>query len=78
MNRIIVRSRVDGDGVLRVNLPIGKQDADREVQLTVEPLPGKKPMRQEEYVKWVEAMAGAWQGEFERPEQGKLQERDPL
>jgi desulfoferrodoxin (superoxide reductase-like protein) len=76
MNRTILKSRVDADGVLRVNLPLGTEEADQEVQVTVEPVPAKKPMTQEEYAAWVESMAGTWQGEFERPEQGEIHERD--
>jgi hypothetical protein len=75
---MIVKSRVDSDGVLRVSVPIGKDEANREVQVIVEPARPTAPLTQEEYVEWVESMAGSWQGEFERPKQGELQERDPL
>jgi hypothetical protein len=46
--------------------------------VTVEPLAAKKPMTQEEWRVWVDSMAGAWQGEFERPPQGEYEEREPL
>ena len=77
MNRIILKSRVGGDGVLHLTLPVGEADADREVQVTVEPLPSKT-MSQEEWRNSVLSTAGKWQGEFERPEQGELEEREPL
>ena len=78
MNRLIVKSRVGSDGVLRVTVPVGLDEADQEVQVTVEPVPGRTKMTQEEWAAWVQSMAGSWQGGFERPPQGELQERDPL
>ena len=78
MNRIIVKSRVDADGVLRVSVPVGKQEADREVQVTVEPVEPKKPMTQEEWAAWVASMAGTWEGDFERPPQPPPEEREPF
>ncbi len=36
MNRVVVRARVSGDGVLQLQLPIGKSEANKEVQVTVE------------------------------------------
>ncbi len=38
MDRIIVRSKLNSDGVLHLDLPVGKADADRDVQVTVEPI----------------------------------------
>jgi hypothetical protein len=63
--------------VLRVTVPVGKADADREVQLIIEPLPAVEKSRQD-YLDFLQATAGAWQGDFERPEQGEYEERDPL
>lgn len=34
---IVIKSRVGRDGVLQLNVPVGLQEADREVQITVEP-----------------------------------------
>lgn len=36
MTPIIVKSKVDNDGTLRVHLPIGENEAGKEVQVTVE------------------------------------------
>jgi len=77
MNRIVMTSRVDRDGVLHLTLPLGAEEADREVQVTVEPV-GPPPMTPEEWRRHVLATAGKWQGDFERPEQGELEEREPL
>ena len=78
MNRMVVKSRVGSDGVLHLALPVGVEEADKEVQITVEPITPKKAMTQEEWEAWVDSMAGSWQGDFERPPQGELEERDPL
>jgi hypothetical protein len=77
MNRVIVQSRVDGDGVLRVVVPMGAAEADREVQVTVDPL--SRPMgEQAEYIAWLDSIAGKWQGEFELMPQVGFETRDVL
>jgi hypothetical protein len=40
MNRIVVQSKVGNDGVLHLDLDIGQAEADKDVQVTVEPVPG--------------------------------------
>jgi hypothetical protein len=77
MNRMIVKSRVGADGVLLVEVPLGSQDANREVLVTIEPAAISRPAN-EEYSAWLQSVAGKWQGDFERPSQDKLEERDPL
>jgi hypothetical protein len=78
MNRIVVKSKVNSDGILNLSVPVGLEEADREVQVTVEPCPPKRSMTQEEWHAWVDSMAGTWQGDFERPSQGEYEEREPL
>jgi hypothetical protein len=79
MTPTVVTSRVGADGVLNVVLPLGPGEANREVRVTVEPIVKKSvDMTQEEWAAWVDAMAGTWQGDFERPPQGEFEERDPL
>ena len=77
MNRMSVKSRVGTDGVLQVNIPIGAAEAGRDVQITIEPdnAPSKT---QQEYWDFLDSTAGAWQGDFERPDQGQFEVRDPL
>jgi len=75
MNAMTVRSRVDADGVLRVAVPVGAEEADREVQVTIEPLPHRAD-EHAEYVEWLRSMAGRWKGEFERMPQGDFEVRD--
>ena len=59
MNRMVVKSRVGSDGVLHLALPVGPEEADKEVQVTVESITPKKEMSQEEWEAWVEATAGS-------------------
>jgi hypothetical protein len=77
MNRIVVRSRVGSDGSLRLTLPVGPAAADQEVQITVEPV-GPSALSPAEWRRRVLEAAGKWQGEFERPEQGEYEQREPL
>ncbi len=75
MQRLIVKSKVDRDGILRVTLPIGEAEADREVQLTIDPIfPPSETSK--DYLDFLEATAGTWQGDFERPQQGEYETRD--
>jgi hypothetical protein len=36
---MVVHSRVGTDGVLQLTVPIGPEEADKEVQVTIDPLP---------------------------------------
>ncbi len=76
MNRVVVRSRVGSDSVLHLAVPLGPADADTEVVVTVEP--ATATMSQEEWREAILATAGKWQGDWERPEQGEYEERDPM
>ncbi len=38
MNKIVVKSRVNSDGMLHLKLCVGQAEADKDVQVTVEPL----------------------------------------
>ena len=77
MDRIVLTSRVGSNGILELAVPVGAAEADREVQITVEAI-GVDKLTQEEWSRRVLENAGTWQGDFERPEQGELQERDPM
>jgi hypothetical protein len=77
MTRIVIESRVGGDGVLHLTLPLGLSEAGQDVRVTVEPI-SPASMSAEEWRQAVLATAGRWQGEFERPPQGEYEDRDPL
>lgn len=76
MNRMIIRSRVDSDGVLRVNVPVGAAEADREMQVTIEPLV-RPATTQQEWEEFVASTAGSiTDPTFVRHEQGDYEHRE--
>jgi hypothetical protein len=74
---MVLTSTVSNDGVLRLSIALGIEEANKDVRVTVEPMT-PAPMSQEEWQRFITSTAGKSQGDFERPEQGELQERDPL
>jgi hypothetical protein len=76
MNRIVMKSRVGSNGILQLNVPFGKTDANREVRVIVEP--AEATLTPEEWRQRVLETAGKWQGELQRPEQGEYEQREPL
>lgn len=78
MNRMVVKSTAGSDGVLHLDLPLGQDEANAEVQVTVESLV-KQPMTTEEWRLWVQSMAGSVPDpSFERPPQGEYEMRELL
>jgi hypothetical protein len=61
MSHVEITSRVGADGVLRIAVPFGPNEANREVRVTVEPAevraPSNGPSR-EEWRDFVRGMAG--------------------
>jgi hypothetical protein len=76
MHRMILNTRVGADGVLQV--PLGEAEANREVRVTIEPVVSPPLQSGQKYLDFLQATAGAWQGDFERPEQGEYERRDPM
>jgi hypothetical protein len=74
---IAVKSRVGSDGVLQVNLSMGPAHAHQEVQVMVEDL-SQPAQSQEDWCRGILETAGKWEGEFERPDQGEYEQREPL
>ena len=78
MNRIMLKSKVSSDGILHLALPVGLEEANKEVQVTVEPTP-PGAMSQEEWREFVKRTAGSiTDPEFRRWEQGEIEERESL
>lgn len=78
MNRLVVRSRIDTDGVLRVTVPIGPTEADCEVQVTIEPV-APRAMSQAEWQEFIRSTAGCISDPtFVRHEQGAYEQREEL
>ncbi|HUY35108.1 MAG TPA: hypothetical protein VMV69_20330 [Pirellulales bacterium] len=80
MNRIVLHSRVGADGTLQLSVPIGVADAQREVEVTIEPAEPKErsSLEEQEWQQFALETAGAWQGDLVRPEQGEYERRDEL
>lgn len=76
MNSIEVEGKVDSDGVLRLEIPVGVAEAGRPVRVTTTLLPW--PLSPEEYRRAILSTAGGWVGEFERAPQGDYEQREPL
>ena len=75
MSPIVLRSRVGQDGMLRIVVPIGSAEATRPMQVTIESIPteAKSSMN---YIKWLDQIAGQWQGEFESLPPADFEQRD--
>lgn len=64
--------QVGHDGVLM----LGREWANKTVRVVVEVV--KPFVNREEWLHFVNATSGKWQGEFQRPPQGEYEERDSL
>jgi hypothetical protein len=64
MDRIVIHSRVGADGVLRLNVPIGTDAADGEVEVTIEAAHTKQPtsVEQEGWRQFVLSTTGRMAG----------------
>lgn len=65
MSPIVLRSRVGVDGMLRIVVPVGSAEAERPMRVTIESIPAEVA-DSENYINWLDHIAGRWQGEFER------------
>ena len=80
MDRMVLHSRVGSDGVLHISVPIGQEEADRDVQVTIDPVRvGPPVMTQEEWRDFVLKTAGSiTDPSFVRHEQGEYERREEL
>lgn len=77
MSRVVIHFRVDSDGILRVEVPIGVEDAEHIVQVTVDSL--TRPTNRDEYEQFVHSTAGTISdASFVRHPQGNFEVREPL
>lgn len=65
MTRIVMKSKVGADGTLHLDVPVGLEAANREVRIVIESEPAAS---EQEYHEFLRRTAGAWQGDFGRPE----------
>ncbi len=80
MTHIEIRSKVGPDGVLKLAVPVGMGEANREVRITVESLEqtaAKPQLTPEQWKQFIEETAGSWKGEpLVRPPQGEFENRE--
>jgi hypothetical protein len=77
----VLTTRVGADGVLTLTVPLGADDANQPVRVTVERVeqkagPSTSTRTREEWLHFIEATAGQWQGDLERPPQGDYERRN--
>jgi hypothetical protein len=80
MNRMVLHSVVGPDGVLHISVKLGKEFANHEVQVTIDPArAGPASMRHEEWRDFVLSTAGSiTDPSFVRHEQGEYEQREEL
>ncbi len=80
MTHIEIKSRVGPDGVLKLAVPVGMGDANREVKITVESASADaepSALELQQWKRFIDETAGCWQGEpLVRPPQGEFENRD--
>jgi hypothetical protein len=75
MTKVIFKSRVGSDGVLRLSVPLGAVEMGREVTVTIENASADSFDRQT-WQEFLASIEGKWQGEFERPPQLEAEQRE--
>ena len=79
MNRIQIEQTVGTGGILRVDLPLGLEEAGQHVLITIEPSsPQKGFPKPDEWKAGIMAAAGSWRGDFVTEPTGPLENRNPL
>ena len=79
MDLIKVRAHVDSDGMLKLEIPTEYADMDLEVALVLQPLPSANTNELGWPVNFFESLDAIQADDLqERPEQGTLEEREPL
>jgi hypothetical protein len=79
MDLIKVRARVDSDGVLKLEIPTEYTNIELEVALVLQPLPIVDTNEHGLPVNFFENLDAIEADDLlERPEQGTLEEREPL
>lgn len=69
-----LNGRTDEQGVLRLTLPVGVKETEYEVVVVMQP---KEPKGERVWPPgFFEQVVGKWEGEFERPPQGEINDRE--
>ena len=82
MESIQLHSKVGRDGVLELRVPLGRNEADREVVVTIQSLPGNGDLKRPDRPDWhtfINQTYGSCAGlGLERHQQGEYEHRDPI
>jgi hypothetical protein len=80
MTRVVIHSKIGPDGVLHLDVPMGTDEANREVRIIVEDItPDLAATAPEAWYDFIQRTAGSiTDPDFRRPEQGEFEEREPL
>ena len=74
-----IESRVGPDGVLTLRVPLGPEEADARVRVTVEPLPAGAGPSTDDWHQFVEETYGSCAGlGLERQPQGDFERREDV
>jgi hypothetical protein len=79
MSHVEITSRVGPDGILRLAVPFGLSEANREVKVVVEPADSGTTNRpaDQDWREFVKSMAGCISDPtFQRPDQGQYEQRN--
>ena len=77
MSSIVIESVISPDGTLRLDVPVGIENANQPVRVVIEA--ARKPMTRAEWGAFVRSMAGCiTDPTFERPPQLPLETRESL
>jgi hypothetical protein len=77
MSHVVIHSRVDSDGILRVEVPVGMAEAEQIVQVTVDSL--TRPTTRDEWEQFVRSTGGTiTDASFVRHPEGTYEVREQL
>ena len=76
---ITLHSRIDPEGLLHVRVPAEWADSECDVTVTVSDKQANQGTKRTEWLSFIQATAGQWQGEpLVRPPQGEYEVRDEI
>jgi hypothetical protein len=85
MKTVQLESRVGADGILTLRVPLGAEEANHSVAITIQSLPTdprnllERQHRPQDWHEFVEQTYGSCAGlEVDRADQGEAEEREPI
>ena len=78
MSTVVINSQAGSNGVLHLTVPLGLENANQDVQVTVEPVSKQQTLTRQEWSDFIARTAGQWRGDFEKPSLQEFESRDSL